>query len=397
MSIEVITYSLRDGHKRSDPYYRDVAAFTEEVLAEAESRIQPLVEDFQAYVQETGRETPRSGPEYTLELLTLGVLWRVYAGHALDLATTPGRVLAYLVRVRQRGGRLKPGIDLLRGVLGRFFLSSDGRRRAEVPPPTLDHLDRLLEWLSASDSFSQEVKRLRAWRDFLADQPPAEALAHLEAAIALAAWFEARSEEVVGRYTPHVEQFLTQTHPSYRWREDAIFCGRQRVEYHLNMVGTEILNRAFREAFLDTARKVVLVPPCMRARPDGVCQARPTPFGARCAGCTPGCRVHQTTKLGEKHGFEVLILPHELSVFASGTVEPMNGSRAGVVGISCVLTNPSGGWETKDLGIPAQGVLLDYCGCPWHWHKEGFPTDINLRQLLAVIGINENEKRSIAA
>jgi hypothetical protein len=90
-------------------------------------------------------------------------------------------------------------------------------------------------------------------------------------------------------------------------------------------------------------------------------------------------------------------LPHELSVFASGTVEPMNGGQAGVVGISCVLTNPSGGWETKDLGIPAQGVLLDYCGCPWHWHEEGFPTDINLRQLLAVIGINEHEKRSIAA
>jgi hypothetical protein len=396
MSIEVITYSLRDGHKRSDPYYRDVVAFTDEVLVEAEGRIQPLVETFQAYVQGTGRETPRSGPEYTLELLTLGVLWRVYTGHAQDLATAPGRVLAYLVRVRQRGGRLKPGIDFLRGALGRFFLSSNGRRRTESPLPTLDQLDRLLEWLSASDSFSQEVKRLHAWRDFLADQPPAQALAHLETAIALAAWFEERSEEVLGRYTPHVEQFLAQIHPSYRWREDAIFCGRRRVEYHLNMVGTEILNRAFREAFSATTRKVVLVPPCMRARPDGVCQARPTPFGEHCAGCTPGCRVHQTTKLGEKHGFDVFIIPHELSVFSSGAVEPMDGEAVGIVGVSCPLTNASGGWETKDLGIPAQGVLLDYCGCPWHWHKEGFPTDINLRQLLAVIGFNENEKRSIA-
>ena len=395
MSIEVITYSLRDGHKRSDAYYRDVAAFTDQVLAEIKDRTAPLVAAFQAYVEETGRETPRSRPEYTLELLTLGVLWHVYAGRALDLATTPGRVLAYLVRARQRGGRLKPAIDLLRGALGRFLLSSPGRRRMETSLPALEHLDRLLAWLSASDSFSQEAKRLHAWRDFLADQPPAQALAHLETAIALAAWFEERSEEVLGRYTPHVEQFLAQTHPGYRWREDAVFCGRRRVEYHLNMVGTEILNRAFREAFLATARKVVLAPPCMRAQPDGVCQARPTPFGERCAGCTSGCRVHQATKLGEKHGFEVLIMPHELFVFSSGAVEPVNGSTVGVVGISCVLTNPSGGWETKGLGIPAQGVLLDYCGCPWHWHKQGFPTDINLRQLLTVVGINE--KRSIVA
>lgn len=92
-----------------------------------------------------------------MELLTLGVLWQVYAGHALDLATIPGRVLAHLVRARQRGGRLKPAIDLWRGTLGRFLLSSTGRRRMETPLPTLEHLDRLLAWLSANDSFGQVV------------------------------------------------------------------------------------------------------------------------------------------------------------------------------------------------------------------------------------------------
>jgi len=30
--------------------------------------------------------------------------------------------------------------------------------------------------------------------------------------------------------------------------------------------------------------------------------------------------------------------------------------------------------------------LLDYCGCRYHWHKQGIPTDINLRQLLHVLG-----------
>jgi hypothetical protein len=387
MDIEVITYSLRDGQKGSDPYYRDVAAFTDKVLAKAQGRTRWLVEAFQTYVQETGRETLRTNPEYTLELLTLGVLWRVYAGTALDLARVPGRVLACLVRLRQRGGCLKPGVDLIRGILGRLFLSSAGHLLRETPTPTLSHLDRLLDWLSATDTFNQEVKRLRAWRDFLADQSPEEATRGLAAAISFAAWFEMRSQAALGRYTPNVERFLAETHPDYRWREDAIFCGRRRVEYHLNMVGTEILNRAFGEAFLSTARKVVLVPPCMRAQPDGVCQAHPTPFGARCAGCTPGCRVHQLARLGEKHGFGVLIMPHELSVFSSGAVQPVEDDAVGIVGVSCPLTNASGGWETKDLGIPAQGVLLDYCGCPWHWHKEGIPTDVNFNQVLRVLDL----------
>ena len=37
--------------------------------------------------------------------------------------------MAYLVQLRQRGGPLKPGIDLIRGVMGRLFLSSDGLQR----------------------------------------------------------------------------------------------------------------------------------------------------------------------------------------------------------------------------------------------------------------------------
>jgi hypothetical protein len=268
-------------------------------------------------------------------------------------------------------------------------LSPTGRRTGEIPTPTLNHLDQLLDWLAASDDFGQEVKRMRAWRDFLAGQSAAQVAETLATAVAFATWFEAHAETALGRYTPHVEQFLAETHPGYRWREDVVFCGRRRVEYHLNMVGTEILNRAFREAFLGTARRVVLAPPCMKARPDDECQAHSTPFGARCAGCTPGCRVRQLTGLGEKHGFEVLILPDELRVFSGGAMAA-KGSEIGLVGISCVLTNAPGGWQTKELGVPAQGVLLDYCGCRYHWHKQGIPTDINFGQLLELIGGAQN-------
>ena len=107
-----------------------------------------------------------------------------------------------------------------------------------------------------------------------------------------------------------------------------------------------------------------------------------TPFGAQCQHCTPTCRVHQITKLGEKRGFAVFIIPDELRVFGAGS----GLGDTGVVGVSCALTNWSGGWEADDMGIPAQGVLLDYVGCNYHWDEKGIPTDTNLRKLEEVVG-----------
>jgi hypothetical protein len=232
------------------------------------------------------------------------------------------------------------------------------------------------------------------WQAFWAGQPPDDVPHHLAAIMALIDWFAARSLEVLGRYTANVERFLAEQHPCYRWREDVIFCGRQRIEYHLNMLGTEIMNRAFRETFLATPKKIVLVPPCMRAKPAELCQARETPYGAQCAACTPGCRVHQVTKLGEKHGFAVFMLPDELA-----TLSPTTGAQAaisglGVVGVSCPLTNVQGGWKTKKYAIPAQGLLLDYCGCSWHWHPDGgIPTDLNFGQLLRLMELSPEQRK----
>jgi hypothetical protein len=382
--MEVITYSLRGGQPKSDQYYRDVAAFTDDVLVEAERCMRPLVEAFQASQAGAAAGEPCTWPEHVFDLLTLGILWRVYIGRAPGLADGFRWVLTGLARLRQRVRSLKPGIDRLRGVLATLFLGRNGH----LPEPQAAALDQLLGWLVATGDFDEEVKRLTPWRDYLDSLPPDEAADRLAAVIAFAAWFESRSEAVLGRYTPNVERFLADTHPNYRWREDSIFCGRQRVEYHLYMIGTEILNRTFRDKFLGTRQKIVLVPPCMRIQPEDKCQARPTSLGARCAGCTPGCRVHQLTKLGEKHGFGVFMLPDDLRVFSGPESGLKQEDTAGVVGVSCVLTNAAGGWKTQRFGIPAQGVLLDYCGCRWHWHKDGIPTDINIGQLLAVLGLS---------
>jgi hypothetical protein len=125
----------------------------------------------------------------------------------------------------------------------------------------------------------------------------------------------------------------------------------------------------------------------MRARPAEQCQARETPFGAQCAACEPGCHVHQVTKLGEKHGFAVFMLPDELATFSPGSGARAAMAEVGIVGVSCPLTIVQGGWKTRALHIPAQGLPLDYCGCGWHWHLDGgIPTNLNMRELLRVVG-----------
>ena len=310
--MEVITYSLRDDQTRSDGYYLAVAAFTDTVIAEGEARLAQPLGAFQAYLSQTAREQLRTTPEYVLEFLTLGVLWKVYAGRSGGLPPVTRQALIGLVSLRKKNARLKPIVDGLRGALNGLFLWSSNPDGA-ASPNTIQSLDYLLRWLSASGDFPQELLRLSAWRDFLQTRSPAEAAVFLAAARSFADWFQQASLEKLGRYTPNVERFVARSRPLYRWRRDAVLCGRQRIEYHLNMVGTEILNRAFREAFLKAERKVLFLPPCMKAKPDAECQAASTPVGERCAACTPACRVNQLTKLGEKHGFQVFMLPDDLS------------------------------------------------------------------------------------
>jgi hypothetical protein len=392
--MEVITYSLRDDRLRSDQYFLDIAAFTDTVLAEAHSRLSQPVESFRAFLSNTGREQARSTPEYLLELLTLGVLWKVYAARSGNLPAAPRQALAGLVSLRKKNARFKTLADGLRGLLNGLFLwSGDGRLVDR--PDDLARFDDLLDWLSASGDFPQELLRLSAWRDFLLTLPAEQHASLLADVLAFTNWFEQHSLERLGRYTPNVERFLAETRPYYRWRRDAVLCGRQRLEYHLNMVGTEILNRAFRESFLKTERKALFLPPCMKAKPDSACQATATPVGERCAGCTPGCRVHQLTKLGEKHGFQVFMLPDDLAKLSTSPGKSVTGAQVGVVGVSCVLTNTSGGWETHLQGLPAQGLPLDYCGCSYHWHEQGIPTDLNLPHLLQVMGVTEATATSV--
>jgi len=331
----IITYTLRDEGGTSDGYYRAIATFADQMLAQIESALGSAIADYQQHLSTKGEQS-RDLCECVFELLTLGVLWETY--QPLDV------------------------------------------------PHTLEGASALIGMLELTGKFTQEIAHLRAWHGYLSTLAPSSSLQILERVMACAADFREQAERALGHYTPNVEQFLVNEWNVHEERDDSVLRGHKRVEYHLNMVGTEWLSRAFRPAFLAAPRKVVLAPPCMRAKPDDECKAFKTAEGYLiCQACTPGCRVNQLTRLGQKCGFEVYLIPDELRELAAQSVG--GGPAVGVVGISCALTNAPGGWEARALDLPAQGLLLDYCGCSYHWDNEGFPTDTNLGKLLELLDL----------
>lgn len=385
--MEIITYSLAGVHSNSDHFYKNLSIFTDEAMNQVDDLAKQIIKEYMDYVETYKIEKLRKHEEYAIEYLTLGVLWQVYSCDALGLPDLPKHILIGLYDLRQQGGSLKPGADFLRGILATMFLSPNLYDNVNILDPNLNHLDKLIDWLSATGDFSQEVKRLKPWREFLFTKSTQNSTDYLATAITLAAWFEARSDEALGQFTGNVDNYLNNIRPTRYWMEDVIFCGRRKVEYHLNMLGAEVMNRAYREEFLKAPKKAVLLPSCMCRLPEELCQACDASMGKECTGCTKECIVNFLTEMGKQHNFQVLIMSHESSIFPKGKVDNVEESSVGIVGIACVLNLLSGGWKLKALDIPAQCVLLEYCGCKKHWHKEGFPTRININQFKKVMDI----------
>jgi len=381
----IITYSLRLENPNSNGYYRCIAAFADWWTPFAVGAAKETITGFRSYRQTTGALI-RSDVEYALELLALGVLLDQSRIFSSNYPNWTIHLLAFLNEGQQRWPKLEPAIKTLRGLLqGIFFLP---KKNTKQNPSNQDYdIAKLMSWLLAQGETSL-LRRLAQWRDYLQTLDLDNRRVVLDVCLSLAERFSEESDLTLGEYSAGVESFLKNIAPKHRWCYDSAFVSRTRIEYHLGMLATEVLNRAYCQRFRSTQRKVVIVPPCMREQPDQDCKAVETPFGAKCQACKPTCRVHHVTRLGEKLGFDVFIIPDELR--GIGAEAKRSADSIGLVGVSCALTNWSGGWDAEEMSVPAQGLLLDYVGCRYHWDENGISTDTNLAKLKEMVGIAEN-------
>jgi hypothetical protein len=372
-----------------------VAAFTDSWLAAQEVLLERPVSGLQRFLaSQTPGGMTRTFGEAAFDLLALGVLLREHGEQALQMAPVPAWLLARLVETQDRlplaEKPFKAVRGLIRGLAQVEERSGDSPDTLPFPAGAAPLVGRLVDWLQA-EGFAAQAERMDRLRAYLAHLDEQRAQAILARCLLLAEDFEVESEAALGAYTRQAEAFAEEVESCARWRYDGGLIARRRVAYHLGMLGTEILSRAFRERFLAMPRKIVIVPDCLCARShrsetaDGkTCQAERSDLGLKCQGCTPGCRVFQLTRLGEQRGFEAYILPDDYRGLGMSACRKLEG--VGVVGVSCALTNWDAGWQVTGAGVPAQGVLLDYAGCNSHWNETGVSTDVNIKKVLEVIG-----------
>lgn len=374
-----VTYSLKLGQPNSENYYNEIRAFTDEVLAKSSESLASIANEYVEFLHTFSLEEVRETEEYIFELISFGVLWNSYCETALAVKRAPFLLLARMSEWRKRHQRIKPIIDFLRGIGLTIFLLPKIKPMKERQLPTLDQIDHVCRWFEATGEFREEALRFVRWRAFWQLKSGEELKKTFSEIANFRRWFVERSEEILGKYTSGVEAFLVDAQKHYRWREDRVSCSRSRDEYHLNMVGAEIMNRAFKKEFLLTKMRSVLVPGCMRGRPADECKAVKVKEGLICEECLPECRVNQLRKMGKRNGFDVYVIPHasDLSLWSP---KPNSPSR-GVIASACVTTLVEGGWELKRYNVPAQCVLLDYSGCKKHWRADAISTELNIREL----------------
>jgi hypothetical protein len=390
-------YDLRSGSHDSSSFYADATKFADEVLARIDEIAGDALDGYCKYLRMVGVEKPRSRGEYAVELLTLGMALRTYAAAA---QSTPGWVMMLaqsLLWVRRRIPILKRPADSLRSVITRYFFLPSievGRRiesdalngahqqlRTDLAPA---RLTRLIRWLRATGEFEQEALRLRFWQIYLATLAPETAQRSLAAAVELYDEFARNAQSRLGAYTEGVEKFLSNEYAHRGVREDQIFCGRQRAEYHLNMIAAEVMNRGLREAFERTARKAVLVPACMRGSKASTCKAHSNGVDLTCRACDPDCAVNRITRRMRKLGAQVYIVPHTTG-FSRWLDRWEREPGVGVTAVACMLNILPGGYEMRARRIASQCVPLDYPGCQNHWDRNGSLTGVNEDRLVGIV------------
>jgi hypothetical protein len=130
-----------------------------------------------------------------------------------------------------------------------------------------------------------------------------------------------------------------------------------------DFIEIQIRNIKFRDSFLSTRKRVLLLPHCARKYMDSRCHARfdPSIPSYICGKCSEDCLVHQAVDLGEEKGYDVYILPGGSCV--KQILE--RGRYEGVVGVACGMEIMLANKVLDELKLPSQAVPLTKNGCAY--------------------------------
>jgi hypothetical protein len=377
-----ITYSLVNFQKDSGSFYNDLSVFTDSVLDDLDSEVEGLIGNFCGFIREYKIELLRSRNEYVVEFLMIGLYWNNYSGNASKTGNLSKKLLEILYKQRKKFPKAKPEIDKVRGFLAYMFLEK--HRHTLSAKFNLKGFVSLLNWLSATGEFNEEVLRLRNWVAFLKTTDENYTGRLIETSVLFAERVSGKGTKMLGKYVQNLSDFHQNSLRDYKYREDYFFASCRENEYFLNMFAAEMLNRSLKKGFAETKSKVLLLPTCMRSEPSTGCKARFDGKELVCSACSTDCNIGKVSSAMKKEGVTSYLIPHS-SEFSRFLVKWKDCLDTSLIGVACVLNLITGGYEMKRLNISSQCVFLDYCGCRKHWDKEGFATSLNVNQLKQLV------------
>jgi len=128
-----------------------------------------------------------------------------------------------------------------------------------------------------------------------------------------------------------------------------------------DLVDVYVSNVSERERFEKTKKRALFLPHCSRKYMDNRCKAS---FNSeipsyKCGHCSEDCLINKATKLGEKRGYNVYVLPG-----GSCILDILKRNKyEGVVGVACGQEMKLGGEGLKQMNLAGQAIPLIKNGC----------------------------------
>ncbi len=386
----ISTYNLKE-QGNSAKYYKDISQFTNLV-------IKKIKDEFSNYITEYSFYHKLDEPKYMneekcLELLTWAIYFNNYNTKAHKSNRILENILLKLKLIRKKYSHMKKVVDPICGLVITINELLSHFINRDTKAIKVSH-KRLLTWLESTGEFEQEVKRIEKWYAFYLKLNEENKEEFNQKLISLAVWFENNSKLQLGNYTSKVESFLSNNNRNWLLNENQYFIHKKRVEYHLNMVGAEILNQVYKSDFQKVENKIILLPKCMKIDKRN-CQAKKQTIGKLCMGCNQNCNINIIKNQAAQYNYKTIVVGHESSLADNKKIKRAFGDKSAIIGVACILHLINGGWKLKNANIPAQCVLLNYSGCKKHWREKDIPTEINLDSLRNIMENNKTKKKGV--
>ncbi len=154
-------------------------------------------------------------------------------------------------------------------------------------------------------------------------------------------------------------------------------------QYIRNMLAVAVLNRINRQSFLQTERKIIVLPDCLKNYGTHDCCKADNGNDYACTQCHADCIVFEAVeRFGNSHT-SIILEPEDMDSYFK-QVRRDHGT-VGVIGIACALTLLSGFAKTLRYGHPTQGLFLNYSSCAHHWSNPGQNSSFSFHRLGQIV------------